>query len=427
MSSPRRGSDPPGPRAGPDGEGGVGEARSLERWGWGSISVNVLLAVVHAFVAVASSSLAVSAELVHNVADLLGSVAVLVGLKLAARRSKAFPYGLHKVENLVTAGLAGLVFATAYEIGKDALAARSAPPRSQAWMLAALAATTVLPLVFGHFELRAGRTAGSPSLVADAREYRVHVLTTGLAFAALASQALGMPLDRGAALVIVVVVAKTGWELLRDAMRVLLDASLDAETLLRIREVVHADPAVRELSWVTGRSAGRFRFVEAGVALRVSGPERTEAVVRRVEASVRSRVPHVERVLVHVEAPATPYFRGAVPLADRAGTVSPHFGKAPYFALVSLRRVDGSVTSQSVVETPHLAEDKARGLRVAEWLAAEKVDVVLTKEEMRGKGPEYVLRDAGIVLVRTDAATLDGALSSLAGEPGDPSPGAGGS
>jgi cation diffusion facilitator family transporter len=388
--------------------------------------VNLLLVVVHAFVAVASGSLAVSAELVHNIADLLGSVAVLAGLKLAARRSEAFPYGLHKVENVVAAGLAGLVFATAYEIGKSALVAPSAPLRSQAWMLAVLAATTVLPLVFSRFELRAGRAAGSPSLVADAREYRVHVLTTGLALAALASQTLGVPLDRGAALVIVVVVAKTGWELLRDAMRVLLDAALDAETLLRIREVVRADPAVRELSWVTGRSAGRFRFVEAGVALRVSGPERTEAVVRRIEAGVRERVPHVERVLVHVEAAVTASLRCAVPLADRGGNLSPHFGKAPYFALVTLLRADGSVTSQIVVETPRVAEEKARGLRVAEWLAAEKVDVVLTKEELRGKGPEYVLRDAGIVLVRTDAATLDSALSSLPREREDASPSSGG-
>jgi cation diffusion facilitator family transporter len=398
---------------------------NLERWGWGSIAVNALLALLHGLVAVASGSLAVSAELVHNVVDFLGAVAVLVGLKLASRRSKAFPYGLHKVENLVAAGLAGLVFVSAYEIGHAALRAPSTPVRSQAWMLVALAVTAAVPLVFGHFELRAGRAAGSPSLVADAREYRVHVFTTGLAFAALASQGLGVPLDRGAALVIVVVVVKTGWELLRDAMRVLLDASLDAETLLRIREVIHADPAVSELGWVTGRNAGRFRFVEAGVALRVIGPERTEAVVRRVEASVRAKVPHVERVLLHVEAPVAPCVRYAVPLADRKGTVSMHFGKAPYFALVTVRRADHAVTSQSLVENPHVTEEKAKGLRVAEWLVTRKVDVVLTRENVQGKGPEYVLRDAGIVLSRTEEATLDEALSSGAPEREGTSPGVG--
>jgi divalent metal cation (Fe/Co/Zn/Cd) transporter len=151
----------------------VGAARSLERWGWRAIALNVLLALLHALVAAASSSLAVSAEFVHNFVDFLSSVTVLVGLKLAGRRSRAFPYGLHKVENLVAAGLAGLVFVTAYKIGRYALVAPSPPVETQPWMLVALFVTTVLPLVFSHFELRAGRAAGSPSLIAEARELRV--------------------------------------------------------------------------------------------------------------------------------------------------------------------------------------------------------------------------------------------------------------
>jgi cation diffusion facilitator family transporter len=158
-------------------------------------------------------------------------VAVLIGLKLAGRKSKSFPYGLYKVENLVAAGLAGMVFLTAYEIARDALLATTAQVRVENWMLAALIATAALPLVFSHFELRAGKLANSPALIADAVEYRVHAFTTGLAFAALLSERLGYPLDRLAALVIVIVVVKTGWDLLRDAMRVLLDASLDADTL----------------------------------------------------------------------------------------------------------------------------------------------------------------------------------------------------
>jgi hypothetical protein len=46
--------------------------------------------------------------------------------------------------------------------------------------------------------------------------------------------------------VIVVAVVKTGWDLLGDAMRVLLDASLDAETLKRIRNVINAQAVVAE-------------------------------------------------------------------------------------------------------------------------------------------------------------------------------------
>jgi divalent metal cation (Fe/Co/Zn/Cd) transporter len=63
--------------------------------------------------------------------------------------------------------------------------------RVETWMLAALIVTAILPLVFSHFELRAGKAANSPVLIADAVEYRIHVLTTGLVFAALLSERLG--------------------------------------------------------------------------------------------------------------------------------------------------------------------------------------------------------------------------------------------
>jgi cation diffusion facilitator family transporter len=386
----------------------------LETWGWWSIAVNVLLAALHGAIALRSGSLAVTAELVHNLVDLLSAVAVLVGLKLAVRRARAFPYGLYKVENLVAAGLAVMVFVTGYEVLRRALWAGSAPVRVDGWMLATLLATAVVPLLFSHFELRAGRAANSPALIADATEYRVHVLTTGLAFAALAAERLRLPIDRIAAALIVAAVFKTGWDLLRDAMRVLLDASLDRETLAAIDRIIRADPAVTEAKWITGRNAGRFRFVEAGVSLRVGESEKVSAVTARIERNVRMKVPHVERVLLHVEAPESPAILCAVPLDDREGTVSAHFGEAPYFALLAVRRRDGALEERRIVANPHAKLLRAKGIRVAQWLVEQKVDVVLSHEDLRGKGPVFVLRDAGVDLRRSDARSLDEVIASLA-------------
>ena len=64
---------------------------SVERWGWYSIGINVILIVINAGIALASSSLAVEAEMVHNLVDLLTAIGVLIGLKLSTRKSKAFP------------------------------------------------------------------------------------------------------------------------------------------------------------------------------------------------------------------------------------------------------------------------------------------------------------------------------------------------
>jgi cation diffusion facilitator family transporter len=386
---------------------------NLERWGWYSIGVNVALGLINLVIARASGSLAVEAEMVHNLVDLLTAVAVLIGLKLSTRKSGDFPYGLYKLENVVAVGLAVMIFFTAYEIARDAFFEPTRLATVDAWMLVGLVVATAIPLAFSHFELRAGRSANSPSLVADAKEYRAHVFTTGIVFAALLAQRFNLPLDRVAALVIVVAIARTGWELLSDGMRVLLDASLDADTVLQIREIIAAEPTVAELKWATGRNAGRFRFVEAEVALRVRELEQAEAATRRIEERIREAVPHVDRVLIHAEPMERTHLRYAVPLSDTVGTLSEHFGEAPYFALITVRLADGAIEEQQIVANPHQAIEKAKGIRVAEWLVAQKVDVVLLKESLRGKGPVYVFGDAGVEMQETTATTLEEALSSL--------------
>ena len=387
---------------------------NLERWGWYSIMVNVTLGLINLVIARASGSLAVEAEMVHNLVDLLTAVAVLIGLKLSTRKSKDFPYGLYKLENVVAVVLAVMIFFTAYEIARDAFLEPTRLATVDPWMLGGVVVATAIPLAFSHFELRAGREANSPSLIADAKEYRAHVFTTGVVFAALLAQWFNLPLDRVAALVIVVAIGKTGWELLSDGMRVLLDASLDADTILQIREIISAEPTVAELKWATGRNAGRFRFVEAEVVLRVSELEKAEAAIRRIEEQIREAVPHVDRVLIHAEPMERTHLRCAAPLSDTAGTLSEHFGEAPYFTLVTVRLADGAIEEQQIVANPHKAMEKAKGIRVAEWLVAQKVDIVLVRESLRGKGPTYVFGDAGVEMKETAATTLEEALSNLA-------------
>jgi divalent metal cation (Fe/Co/Zn/Cd) transporter len=71
------------------------------RVAWASFGVNILLSLLNLAIAFASGSLAVAAEMIHNIVDLAASITVLAGIKISARKSRAFPYGLYKVENMV--------------------------------------------------------------------------------------------------------------------------------------------------------------------------------------------------------------------------------------------------------------------------------------------------------------------------------------
>jgi len=378
----------------------------------------VALGLLNLSIAVASGSIAVAAETLHNLVDLMASVAVLVGLKISQRRSESFPYGLYKVENMIAVGMAGLIFFTGFEITQQALFAHQRPTTVDPWMLVGVMLSAVIPLGFSHFELRAGRAANSPSLVADAQEYRTHVFSSGVVLLSLIGHILGLSLDRPAALLVVFFIARTGWGLLKDGMRVLLDASLDAATLAKVRRVVEDDPATVQIKTLTGRNSGRYRFLEAEVTLRKDDLKKAHAVSQRIEQAIRAEVPYVERVLIHYEPTGSIHRRDAFPLAHPDGSLSEHFGEAPYFALVTLRSADSAVEKHEVVENPHRKVPKAKGIRVAEWLVSQKVDRVVLKEDLQGKGPEYVFGAAGVEMILTEAETVSLALEDLSPKPG---------
>jgi predicted Fe-Mo cluster-binding NifX family protein len=133
--------------------------------------------------------------------------------------------------------------------------------------------------------------------------------------------------------------------------------------------------------------------------------------VQRIQQCIQEIVPNVDRALIYARPRERTHLRYAVPLEGVDGPVSPHLGEAPYFGLATLRTSDGKVQQQEVVANPHAAVPKAKGLRVAEWLVGLKVDIVLLREDLSGKGPMYVFGNAGVETRHTEAHTFSEALS----------------
>jgi cation diffusion facilitator family transporter len=390
----------------------------LERWGWASIIVNVGLSGLNLTLAYISGSLAVTAEVMHNFADLAASAAVLLGLKVSVHKSRSFPYGLYKIENVVSAGVAILVFLAAYEIARETFFGERQTTFVSVWIIGGVAIGTVVPLVFSYFEMRAGRSANSPSLVADAYEYRVHVFTSGLVLIALVGNIFNLHFERAAALIIIVIVVRTGWRLLVDAMRVLLDASLDADTILQARRIIEQEPTVLEIQSLVGRNAGRYRFLEVMVGARIRDLDQADAVSRRLEHALRKEIPFLERALVEVRPVRKETVRMALPLSAPDGPPSPYFGTAPYYLLIDKRRADGELIRRSVVKNPFSREPKGRGIKVAHWLLEHGVDLLVTLDDIGERGPGYALGEAGVEVVLTEGTTVERALADAAEAPG---------
>jgi cation diffusion facilitator family transporter len=384
-----------------------------ERWGWYSVGVTVVLVAINLVIAMASNSMVVGAEAFHNLVDLITAIAILAGLKFATRRSHSFPYGLYKLENILAILLALMIFYTAYEFVHDTIANPIKDSLVEPWMFGGLIVVTLVSLLYSYFLLQAGQRANSPVLIATAKEFRTHVFTTGIVFVSLLGANVKFPIEQIGVVLIAIVIIKTAWELLVDGIRSLLDASLPNDILDQIQELILADTAVSAVQWISGRNAGRVRFVEAGVVLRITNPEKFSIILQRIETKIREKVPHVERVLIHPETTKDNHILYAIPIDDKSGTISRHFSQAPFFAFIKHNLEDASHEEQQLVENPYKASVKARGILVAEWLVEKKVDIVVLPRDLQGKGPGYVLKDAGVREQKVQATKILEALEEI--------------
>jgi cation diffusion facilitator family transporter len=325
--------------------------------------------------------------------------------------------GLYKLENVASVVIALFIFLAGYEILRETLSPKAAAPFIPFSYLLLLLAATVATLVFGRYALATGRKTGSPTLIAEGRHRQVDAISSVVVLVSAVFSYLKVPfsvfgvsVDQLGAVLILVFIVHAGWGLLSDGMRVLLDASIDFTTLDEIRKVIEREPLVSEVTSLVGRSAGRFRFIQATVALRTGDLQKAHRVSEQIEIKIRRQVPNLERVLIHYEPVEKPYRVIALPLEDASGKINRHFGEAPYFGVIRLRNADGRIEKQEVIENPHRSVETGKGIRVAEWLVEKGVDLVGMKEDLSKKGPGYVFANAG---VKTHLISSDGIPEAL--------------
>lgn len=385
-----------------------------EKVGLFSIGVNVLLVATKYSLALLSGSVALVADAIHSFSDVISSVTVFTGIKISKRKSAKFPYGLYKVENLVCLISSLFIFFAGYEIVQTVLfKEESLKPEFLPYAMAGVLATMAITFFFSRYELREGKRIGSPSLIADAQHIRTDMFSSAVILGGLVGGLFHWPLDKMAALVVVVLVFRSGFTIFLDAIRVLLDASLDFDSMDRVKSAILSQPQVTSIHSLRGRNSGRFKFIEVDIGLRVRELERAHHVSQQIEAEISKSVPNVDRVLIHYEPEKKETRVCAIPLQEDKITLSDHFGEAPYYYIVQMLERDRSIIEERILANPFKDEEKGKGLKVSKWLLQQSVDTVHNSKSLEGKGPGYVLSDADVEIVVTEMKQLGNILQEL--------------
>jgi len=382
--------------------------------------LNLILAVIKIILAIFTGSLAITASAIDSGTDAVASLVIFGGIRLSTRKTRAFPLGLYKLENVASVTISLFIFIAGYEIVKQILSPDNSLPHITPVTIFLLVGSTLAIFGFGQYALHIGRRTQSPALIAEGRHRQVDVLSSVVVLISvlfsyfdLQIDVLGISIDRLGAALITIFIARAGWELLSDGMRVLLDASIDFSTLDKIRDLICQEPAVDEIKSLTGRSAGRFRFIEVTITLNTGCLEKAHRISEKIESRISSRIPNIEKITIHYEPKIRTHDIVALPLSSKSGHISPHFGEAPYFAILHIHRGNRTTDIKQIIDNPHCAVETAKGLRVAEWLSWQEITHVGIKEDVSHKGPGYMLSSSGIKISRISSDHMDDAIREI--------------
>ncbi len=98
--------------------------------------------------------------------------------------------------------------------------------------------------------------------------------------------------------------------------------------------------------------------------------------------------------------------------ADRQ-TISKHFGEAPFFRLVTVHSSDLMVTVDTTLSNPFMNAEKAKGIKVANWLLESGLNLMIVRQDLAGKGPGFVLGNADCEVLVVSESDADAALAAV--------------
>jgi len=375
------------------------------------------IAILKFFVGTLSGSLALIADSMHSFTDLIGSIAVFLGVSFSEKKTKNFPYGLYKIENLISLFLSLLIFYTAFEIIMEAIEVMSAlPQQANTVTIIATVISLFVSSILAKYKLKIGKEENSPSMLSEGKHTKLDAITTaGVLFAVVASY-IGFPIfDSIIGFFIALIVFKAGVEIFIDSSKVLLDASLDYGTMKKIEGIAEKEKEIR-VSSLRARSSGRYVFVDMSLETNIKELKKANKLRENIEKKIRESIPKIDKIMIDFEYKKKDILTYAVPLEkkDEISKLALDFGSAKYFGLFSLKNDNSkALICKKVITNPHYNAESRRGILLAEMLIKKKVDVIITKKPMHKGGAFYALQDNFIEMKQINAINFKNTLKEV--------------
>lgn len=270
--------------------------------------VNAALAVVKIAAGIVGHSQALIADGIESTADLVSSLVVWSGLRIASRTAdEHYPFGYGKAEALAAVLVGLLLFLAAVAIAIESVRQILTPHHTpRAFTLLVLVGVILVKELWFRRVLRLGVAVGSTVVSADAWHHRSDAITSAAAFVGISVALIGGPgwesADDWAALLASVVIVYNAVGVVRPAVHDLMDRAPAEAMLSRVAAAARGVPGVRAIEKLKVRKAGMGYYVDLHVQADPQMALRDAHVLSgMVKSAIRSAVPEVHGALIHME------------------------------------------------------------------------------------------------------------------------------
>ncbi|NCB54851.1 MAG: cation transporter [Epsilonproteobacteria bacterium] len=262
-----------------------------------------ILIIVKLFIGLMSGSVAVLASAIDSVLDLIVSAFNYFAiLKSEQPANKTFNYGKGKIEALA-AVIEGTVISVSglfifYTSIKKAIVHE--PLEYLGSSILVMAISLVLTIALVAFLNYVAKKTRSMVVKSDALHYQTDVLSNGAILISLVLiQITHFELiDSIMGVVISIYIIHSAYELIKDGVYILLDASLDEQIVEDIRNIIVAEKEISDFHYLKTRKSGNTNFVDVhlvfspGISLL-----RAHHAGDRIEEKIKELIPNDEWVI----------------------------------------------------------------------------------------------------------------------------------
>ena len=283
-----------------------------KRASWVGVIGNIFLFGIKLIGGILSHSLALISDAIHSLSDIVTSIIIIIGLKIAAAPpDKKHPYGHGRAESL-TAAITGLILILMaiviawHSVTKLYYTEGIQPkPISKNALWIVLISILVKELLF-QYKYRIGIKLQSLSLIADAWHHRSDAFSSLAALFGIAGAIVGGPrwyfLDTVAAIFIALIIGWVGLHIMLKIQGELMDGIVARSEIELIKKIANSVDGVLGVEKIYARKSGLDILAEihAEVDPTIS-VEKAHKVAQFVRDSVIRESDKVKRVIVHIE------------------------------------------------------------------------------------------------------------------------------